>query len=158
MDNSDPCVLVEGPEWGDAKFYCDWLLAAGAAQSLWNQALEDQEFRKQIDRVNVYCVHDFGISATFVVMQLRQNKTRFVLHIDSYVEGEAFTMMVGMGFFVKKHQSYQMTVPTCLTGDKVRSAVVAFAETEDNECFLHPECLITAVPFAEASELLHLPT
>ena len=31
MERTDPCVLVQGPAWGDAQFYGDWLLAAGKA-------------------------------------------------------------------------------------------------------------------------------
>ena len=40
-------VLVEGPEWGDAKFYGEWLLAAAKAESLWKEALEIKSSKRR---------------------------------------------------------------------------------------------------------------
>jgi hypothetical protein len=152
MGNTDLCVLVEGPAWGDAKFYGEWLLAAARTESFWKEACDDQDFEKQVDRVCICCIPDFGIAATMMLMRLREDMTRFMLHLDSE-EGEDFTMLVGMGFFVRKHQSYQMTLPSCLTAEKVRAAVVEYAKTEDEEYVLHPEYLVTTMPFAEATAL-----
>jgi hypothetical protein len=36
--NDRPCILIEGPRWGGAKFYGRWLLAAAEAQRLFNEA------------------------------------------------------------------------------------------------------------------------
>jgi hypothetical protein len=152
MGNTDLCVLVEGPAWGDAKFYGEWLLAAARAESFWKEACDDQDFKKQVERVCILYIPDFGIAGTMMLMRLKEDMTQFVLHLDSE-EGEDFTMLVGMGFFVRKHQSYQMTLPSCLTAEKVRAAVVEYAKTEDEEYVLHPEYLVTTIPFAEATTL-----
>jgi len=151
IDNINLSVLIEGPEWGDAEFYGEWLLAAAKAESFWKEALEDHEFEKQVDRICICVIHDFGISATWMLMQLREDKTRFVFPVERDEEGEAFTMMVRMGFFVQKHQSYQMTLPSNLTAEKVRAAVLEYAKTEDEEHVLHVEYLVTTMPFAEAA-------
>ena len=94
----------------------------------------------------------FRDSCIDLVMELREYCTSLVLDLDSY-DGEDFVMMVGMGFFVRTHQSYQMTIPPCLTAEKVRAAVIGYANTEDEEYMLHPESLITTLPFAQAKAL-----
>lgn len=149
----DRCVIVDGRAYGDAKFYGEWLLAAANAQSLWEQALEDQEFAKQVERLCVICLHDFGISANWLLMKLHEDITRFVFPVDRDEEGEAFAMMVGMGFFARKHHLYEMTLPSSLTAEKVRAAALEFAKTEDTDHVLHVEHLVTTMPYAEAIAL-----
>ena len=39
------CALVEGPVWGDTKFYGHWLLAVSKANELWTEALNSSPFR-----------------------------------------------------------------------------------------------------------------
>jgi hypothetical protein len=129
------------------------LLAAAKADSLWKEALEDHEFEKQVDRICICVIHDFGLTATNLLMQFREDKTRFVFPVDRDEDGEAFTMMVGMGFFVRKHQSYQMTLPSNLTAERVRAAVLELAKTEDEDYVLHVEYLVSTMPFAEARAL-----
>jgi hypothetical protein len=143
MGDTDRFVLVEGPAWGDAKFYGEWLLAAGQAETFWKEARKDPLFAKQVERLQVVYIPDFGIAASITVMRLEEYCTSLVLDLDSY-DGEDFAMMVGMGFFVRTHQSYQMTIPPCLTAKKVRAAVIQYANTEDEEYMLHPEFLITS--------------
>ena len=49
-EKNDTRVLVEGPTWGDAKFYGHWLLNAAKAQALLEQAkTDDPRFRTAID-------------------------------------------------------------------------------------------------------------
>jgi hypothetical protein len=48
-----------------------------------------------------------------------------------------------------------MVIPTRLTLEKVKKAALAFAKTEDEANILHPECIITTMPYEEAI-LLHL--
>ena len=148
MERTDPCVLVQGPAWGDAQFYGEWLLAAGKAETFWKEAYADQDFQKQIDRVCVCYIPDFGIAATAMLMQLKGNWTSFVFKIDSEA-GEDFAMMAKMGFFVQRNPLYRMTLPS-LTAEKVRAAILTYAKTEDEECMLHPEHLVTTMPFSEA--------
>jgi hypothetical protein len=33
MERTDPYILVQGPAWGDAQFYGEWLLAAAKAEA-----------------------------------------------------------------------------------------------------------------------------
>jgi hypothetical protein len=54
-----------------------------------------------------------------------------------------------MGFFVLTGQRYQMVIPTRLTLRKVMKAM-RLAKTEDEESYLHPEYIITTMPYAEA--------
>jgi hypothetical protein len=75
---TNPCIVVEGPAWGDAKLYGKWLLAAAKAEVIWKDAYADQDFRKQIDRLCVSHIPDFGIAATAMTMRLRENLTTFV--------------------------------------------------------------------------------
>jgi hypothetical protein len=151
MERTDPCVLVQGPAWGDAQFYGDWLLAAGKAETFWKEAYADQDFQKQIDRVCVCYIPDFGIAATHMIMRLWGIWTSFVLKIDSEA-GDDFAMMAKMGFFAQRNPLYRMTLPS-LTAEKVRAAILTYAKTEDEECMLHPEHLVTTMPFSEATAL-----
>jgi hypothetical protein len=59
-------------------------------------------------------------------------------------------MMVEMGFFVLTGQRYQMVIPTQLIMAKVKRAALKLAQTEDEECYLHPEYLVATMPYAEA--------
>ncbi len=92
------------------------------------------------------------MAATAMFMQLREYMTTFVLELESD-EGELFTMMAEMGFFAQNGPFYRITLPDALTLEKVRTAVVKFAATEDDEFVLHPERLIGTVPFSEARTL-----
>jgi hypothetical protein len=107
MQSTDACVLVEGPDWGNAQFLGEWLLAAALAEAFWKEARNDRRFQKQVDDVCLCFIPDFGISATVMVMQLQQHRTSFVLSADDELAAE-FAMMAVMGF-------YQMTLPRPLT-------------------------------------------
>jgi hypothetical protein len=152
METTDFSVLVEGPQWGDARFYGEWLLAAAKAQVLWREALQDQEFARQVERVRIIYEPDFGIAASLTVMKLRNHCTTFVL--DLYTEdGEEFAMMVVMGLFVQCGHTCRMTIPPLLTLDSLKNAILTFARTEDHEYILHPEQLVTCMSSAAASLL-----
>ena len=147
---NDPCVLVKGPNWGDAEFCGKWLLAAAQAETFWKEACKDPEFEKQVERVIYdFCIPDFGISALVMVMRLEEYMTTFVLDLDSE-EGAAFVMMFTMGFFAATSLGYRMAIPSDLTVAKVKGATLKYAETEDEECTLHPEYLVNTMSFPEA--------
>jgi hypothetical protein len=63
--------------------------------------------------------------------------------------------MAEMGFFAHRNPSYQMTLPYLLTSEKVKAAIFRYAKTEDEEFMLHPEYLVTPMPFSEATTLQH---
>jgi hypothetical protein len=85
-------------------------------------------------------------------MRLRENWTTFVLDVDSE-DGDDFTMMTEMGFFVQNGPIYQITLPSSLTSEKVRAAIFKYAKTEDDEFVLHPEYIVNTLPFPEATAL-----
>jgi hypothetical protein len=60
METDGSWVLVEGPAWGDAQFYGEWLLSAAKAQVLLRTALKDQQFATQVERVRIVYEPDFG--------------------------------------------------------------------------------------------------
>jgi hypothetical protein len=142
-------VLVEGPPWGDARFLGKWLLAAARAEGFWKEAYNDPAFHKQVESVCTCYIPDFAISASIMVMQLKEYRTTFVLDLDSE-DGEDFVMMVAMGFFLPTAQRYKMALPAGLTAAAVRAAVLKYAKTEDEDFMLHPENIVTTMPFAEA--------
>ena len=45
---SEPCILVEGPRYGDADFYAKWLLARAKAEQLSVEACRDRKFEKKL--------------------------------------------------------------------------------------------------------------
>jgi hypothetical protein len=97
-------------------------------------------------------IPDFGIAATAIIMRLREHRITYVLDVDSEV-GHDFTVMAEMGFFVQNGHFYRMTLPGTLTSEKVRTAIIEFAKTADYEFVLHPERLISTMPFSEAGTL-----
>jgi hypothetical protein len=147
--NLNHCVLVQGPAWGDAEFLSKWLLAAAQAESFWRKAYENDDFRKQVVSVCAVCTPDFGIAAFMMVMHLKEHGTSFVLNLETE-DGELFAMMLGMEFFEPSRDGYRMAIPIGLTTATVRVALLKFAATEDDDFMLHPEHLVTTVPFAEA--------
>jgi hypothetical protein len=80
MSGTDPYVLIQGPAWGDARFYGEWLLGAGKAQAYWREAYTDLDFKKKIDRICLIYIPDFGIAASIMVMKLREYRTTKTLN------------------------------------------------------------------------------
>jgi hypothetical protein len=126
------------------------LLAAAKADALWKNAIQDPIFAMQAERVLMVYLPDFGMAATWLVWQLQENLVSFMIRINGAEEIEEFAMMVGMGFFVLTGQRYQMVIPARLNMAKVKSAVLKFVQTEDEEYCLHPEYLVATMPYAEA--------
>jgi hypothetical protein len=152
MAGTDPHVLIQGPSWGDARFYGEWLMAAGKAHAYWREAYTDQDFKKRIDHICSAYIPDFGIAATIFLMKLRDYRTIFLIELNGE-DGGDFAMMAEMGFFTQKNTVYQMTLPHSLTPKKVKTSISKFAATEDAEFILHPEYLVTPMTLAEATTL-----
>ena len=132
-------VLVEGPAWGDAEFYGNWLLMSAKANGLLRQARsDDPEFSQLIDTLEMLQCLDFGIMATVFLSQLADtNVQSFVIGLDAE-DLVDFVLMVEMGFFTLTGGRYQMTVPTKLDMELVKQAHLKLAGTEDEE-WIHPE-------------------
>ena len=152
MEGSDPYVLVQGPAWGDAHFYGEWLLAAAKAEAYWKEAYADDDFKRQVDHVCDAYIPDFGIAASVMIMRLKQYRTTLLVELNSK-DGDDFTTMAEIGFFEQRDTLYQMTLPPSLTLEKVKAAIFKYAKTEDDEFMLHPEHLVTAMPLSEAITL-----
>jgi hypothetical protein len=111
VDGDDPspprCVVVEGPECGDAAFLGAWLTAAGEAETLWKRANEGPDFIKQIDRVILFSIPDFGIRACSFVMRLKEPRiTSLVVRLENE-DADDFPMMAEMGFFERAGGHYR---------------------------------------------------
>jgi hypothetical protein len=145
-------ILVEGPAWGDAEFYGKWLLMVAKATALFEDAINDLSFKEQIDRLMVGCHPDFGITATVMLSRLAKGFSSFALQLYSDELVDDFVTMAEMGFFVLTGERYQMAMPAQLTMEAVKSAALKYAQTEDAECYLHPERLVAAMPKTKAEE------
>jgi hypothetical protein len=149
---SEPSVLIEGPAWGDAEFYGNWLLAAAKAQTFWVRALKNPRYEKQVKSLCSVYIPGFGIAGALMITYLRPHLTRFPLSLLTE-EGDHFVMMLGMGFFQETSQYYQMAIPCNLTAAKLKRAMLNYTGTEDEECLLHPERLVSSRPLAETKAL-----
>jgi hypothetical protein len=149
---SEPCFLVEGPRWGDAEFYAEWLSSAAKAEELRVQAFEDENFNKRITTVCVGYIPDFCLGASALLMRFKEHRSTFTILFNTdrdLDDGADFVMMLGMGFFELTGQRYQMIIPSPLTLETVKAAMIKFANTEDDCCTLHPEDLAVTMPHAQ---------
>ena len=82
--NNRPCILVEGPSWGDAEFYGQWLLCAAKANELLHRAnKDDAEFRTAVYTLEIMQCLDFGIVATVFLAQFADKQfDTFVIDVD----------------------------------------------------------------------------
>lgn len=142
-------ILVEGPALGSAEFYGKWLLAASHAEGFWKKIQKERNFEEEFDPVCFIYMPDFGRAAALTIMELKEYETTLLIDLDQ-LEGWDFTMMFGMGFFAEFGERYRMIVPSALTEDKVRKAIIALVSTDDGECQLHPEYIVNALSFAKA--------
>jgi hypothetical protein len=152
-----PCILVEGPAWGDAEFYGQWLLGAAKANELLQDAKKnDAEFRTAIETLEMVQCLDFGIMATvFLSLLVDKQFETFVIDVDDCADLLDFVLMAEMGFFVPTGNRYQMTLAANLDMDRVKEAHLKLARTED-ENWIHPEELIESMPYSHARKYQHL--
>lgn len=143
-------AVIEGPSLEDASFYGEWLLAAAKAEALWKLSYADPEFDKQVASLCVVYVPDFAIAAAILLADLLNGRGVSLVRLDSE-QGDEFTMLVGMGFFVLTGDRYQTTMPDDLNIERVKSAVLAYAETEERYA-MHPERLVASMPLFEAQK------
>jgi hypothetical protein len=76
-----PFCVIEGPNFGDAKFYAKWLAAVADADMLWKKALKQRKFWQQVDGLTIVSVPDFGISAALFLRELWNNDVAAVLDL-----------------------------------------------------------------------------
>ena len=111
-----PCVVVEGPPWGSTpSFLGAWLTAAAKAEGLWTKALQSADFKKRVQLLTTMYIPDFGAAACAFVTCLRKPLfTAFVVRLED-IDGDEFTLMAAMGFFVRAGDHYRMAIPSRLT-------------------------------------------
>jgi len=149
-------ILVEGPRWGDAKFYGKWLLAADEANELLRQArCQDPEFHKAIETLELMRLLDFGMMATVFVSQFT-DKGFYTFHVELGSEDIIdFVLMANMGFFALTGDRYQMILPPKLDVDTVKQAHLNLALTDDGD-WVHPEWFVTDLPYSQVKRYQHL--
>jgi|SRR5215471_3375285 len=150
-------ILVEGPAWGDAEFYGQWLLEAAKAQRLLDHAKRDDlVFRQAIDTLEVVQLLDYGIMATIFLSQFADKQFQtFIIDLASW-DANDFCLMAQMGFFALTGDRYQMVLPRNLDMERVKQAHLKLAETQDEDWVHHPERLIVAMPHARATRFQRL--
>jgi hypothetical protein len=154
IHETEHCIFVEGPRWADAEFYGKWLLMATKAQGLWEKALKDSRFEKQIELLTAIYFPQFDHSASLFLFLLKDNFVSFTIPLrgEDSAELDQFALMAEMGFFVLTEWRYQMAIPARLNMDVVKIAALKYAKTELEDEGLHPEWLVTTMPYALAEE------
>ena len=125
---NEPYLLIEGPKRGDTTFYAKWLLGATKANALWEKAIKDSSFKKQVKISQLYYHLNLSSCAT-TFLSLETNLACFVTPLVPW-EAKEFAIMAEMGFFVLTGQRYQMVIPRRLTMGKVKKAALRLAETQ----------------------------
>jgi hypothetical protein len=144
-------ILVEGPAWGDARFYGNWLLSAATANELMLSLKEnDSEFRCATDAIETIFCLDYGIAATVFLRRLADTAYETFILDPTLEELIDFVLMAEMGFFSLTGERYQMTSPSNVDVSKVKQAHIKLAETEDEE-WIHPERLVVDMPYSRAT-------
>jgi hypothetical protein len=133
-------VVIEGPSCVDAEFIRRWLGAALASdQVLQHYFKQVPEFQKAVSRLEVGYLIAFAPAAAAFIRKWLKDRRSFSLNLHESTWAEIFTVMVGIGFFTRTGDYYQMTLPDCLELDAIIESLLQFAESEDEFSFLHPE-------------------
>ena len=144
-------VVIERASCGDAEFISRWLDAASASDRLLQEHYNDSpEFRKDIFRLEMmYCV-EFAPAATAFIRKWLKDRRSFSLSLRDSMWAEIFTVMVGIGFFTRTGDRYQMTLPDVLNIENIIQSLLQLAQTEDAEYYLHPERHLVAMTAYQA--------
>jgi hypothetical protein len=94
VDAREPYILIEGPRWGDAEFYANWLLAAARADRLCKTAIKnDAKFSKQIELLQEFRHPlDFDKCSSAVFLALEEHRVTTLFPVASAM-AEAVAMM-----------------------------------------------------------------
>jgi hypothetical protein len=147
-----PFVVVRCLPTGDAEFASRWLAAAiDADRMLSRHCLDNPEFKSAIERLGVVYSVEFSPAALPFVHFWLDSPSAFSLNLFDSEWGENFAFMAATGFFTRTGQHYQMTHPHhALTTQKIASALLRLAATEDGDHYLHPESMLMTTTKAEA--------
>jgi hypothetical protein len=145
-------ILIEGPSIGDAGFTTVWLGAAVQA----DEALEayfqtNPNFRERLRRLEIASLLEFAPCAMAFVRMWLEEKGVFGLDVFDSEDAELVPVLEAAGFFSRTGARYQMTIPERVNLVAICDALVRLAETEDKDCFLHPEKLLVTLTREEAN-------
>jgi hypothetical protein len=153
IETETACVLIEGPNCGDAGFFAGWLHAANEANEVLHRLMADPDADPRIQDVFMQYVPDFGWAACFFVRQLREKSCTFIVPWREELP-ELFCCLEFLGFFRLDVAHYQMAIPSRRAdAAKVQQALLKLADTMDADCMLHPEQLVLALDKGTAKEL-----
>ena len=146
-DGSDAgSVTIVADRQADALFYADWLrLAANSQQCLRQLRPGDPELAAALERLSISCDLNFSLAAVRLMSQVVAH-SKMVIEFSSY-DAESVSMLMAMGFFIRRGATLRMSKPTKLNRSIVRAAIVMLARTQDRGHMLHPgRILMTVVP------------
>jgi hypothetical protein len=154
--NDRPCILIEGPGWGDADFYSRWSLAAAEAQRLFAEATKDEVFKDEIFVLQFVYRIDLGIMASDMLQKLFEDELAAIIRLDgktdenedAFLVLEAFTTLAALGFFTVTGERYQMAIPPKLDLKTVKRTFIKLAA--DAEALIPIEKVVTTMPRAGA--------
>jgi hypothetical protein len=143
-------VLIEGPAPGDAEFLGRWLLAAANADGMLQERFKHNPgLKDEIDSLEAVSDISFSLTAAKFVELLMKNLACFTLALwDEW--GQDFPVMAELGFFRLTGDRYQMTIPQEISGAMIETALLKLADTEDEECYLHPEHFVSCLEKTDA--------
>ena len=152
-ETDTPCVLVEGPGYGDAGFFAGWLHAANEANEALQRLMADPNADPRIQDVFMQYVPDYSWAACFFVRQLREESCTFVVPWRDELP-ELFCCLEFLGFFRLEVAHYQMAIPSRgADAAKVQQALLKLADTIDADYMLHPEQLVLTLDKRSAKEV-----
>jgi hypothetical protein len=131
----NPCILVEGPRWGDAEFYGQWLLATAKAQRLYDEAMKDPVFADETFLLTWEYRFDLGINALNMLRKLFDGVVAAVIEVtdESAVANEGFRVLAALGFLVLTGNRYQMAIPKHLDLETLKRALIKLAAEDDDD-------------------------
>jgi hypothetical protein len=147
-------VVIKGPGH-DPQLISNVLGAASECDQLLDAFLEDAgdflDLGEHVDDYElVYCVN-FGRTALELVRR-GLNRGVFRLNLNSFF-GQEFAVMVGIGFFMRVDDHYQMVVPLERSIEAIINALMQLLETQDAQYFLHPERYLVTMSKHKAKSL-----
>ena len=108
----DPCVLIEAPRFGEAKFYGLWLLAAARAEALWKNASVRRAIRGAARRRYPRFRHRrYHAAIEHSEDFLRRRPTPRTQEMEEWAVMLECVMMAELGFFTLTGDRYQNDNP-----------------------------------------------
>jgi hypothetical protein len=151
QESLSPCILIEGPRFGDVEYYARWFSQVAEANRYLQTARKDAFFRHTMNSLEVLHLFDLGLTATLLLSQFANKAFRaFVLDANSEDVNE-FCVMARIGFFRLTEGRYQMSIPKRLGLSEVKQALSDLAATEDDD-WIHPEKLLAIMTYATARD------